>query len=128
MLVFLTFVLAVLAAMGMLSIIRWLCNAISFSLKDEDAFFVVHLCGDAAHTEQTVKSCIHLRRERLVRGKLVFVDGGLSPEAQHVARMLLQKQEDALLCAESQLCEILKWERDDIGTGADQRQHRRDCL
>lgn len=118
---FLTFVLAVLAATGLLCIAKWLCAALSDSIEDENVFCVVRLCRDAAHTEQTVKSCLRLQREKSLRGKLLFVDGGLSPEAQNVTELLLRNRGNALLCSENQLYEILKWEREKLGAGTDQR-------
>ena len=118
---FLTFALAVLAATGLLCIAKWLCAALSDSIEDETVFCVVRLSEDAAHTEQTVKSCLRLQREKSLRGKLLFVDGGLSPEAQNVTELLLRNRGNALLCSETQLYEILKWEREELGAGTHQR-------
>ena len=117
----LTIVLAALAAMGLLCIAKWLCAALLDSIEDENVFCVVRLNCDAAQTEQTVKSCLRLQKERSLRGKLLFVDGGLSPEAQNVTERLLRNRENALLCSESQLNELLKWEREDLGARTDRR-------
>ena len=125
---FLSFVLAILAAVGLLSIVRWLCQALAFSLEDHDICHVIRLQGEASQTEQAIKSGLRLRKEQTLKGKLVFVDEGLSPDAQNAAELLLRKQENAILCSKSQLCELLNWEKEDIGTGTDQRQHRRSGL
>ena len=116
---YMTFVLALLAAMGLFSIAFWLWRAAKFPEQEKDFVWVVHLCHDAAHTEQMVKCCLRQRRESAIRGKLVFVDGGLSPEAQNITQLLLRKEEDVFLCSESQLYEILKWEREELGSGTD---------
>lgn len=124
---FLTFVLAVLAAFGLLSILRWLLRALSIRLREEDICHVIYLHGDAPETEQTVKSCLRLREEGM-KGRLIFVDEGLTPEAQTAVELLLRERQNTALCGTSQLDVMIKWERDTLGTGADQRQHRRGCL
>ncbi len=116
---FLTFVLAVLAALGLFSIAQWLLRSISLRLREEDVFHVVRLRSDASKVEQTVKSCLRLQENQDLPGRLVFVDAGLTPEAQIAAELLLREGENAVLCGESQLCEMIKWEREDLGAGTD---------
>lgn len=109
---FLTFLLAMLSAFGFLCVLNLLYDAITFHLKQEDLFHVVRISGEEPEVEQTVRSCIRYQDSGRLRGRIVFVDEGLTPDAQTATELLLRGREDAVLCGESELSEILCWERD----------------
>lgn len=114
-----TVVIAALAACGVFLIAWLLADALRFPLPERDACYVVHLHGSTAQTEQTIKSCLRLRECGGLRGKLIFVDGGLDTESQMAAELLLRRKPAAVLCAPSQITEMIHWENDEIGAGAD---------
>ena len=119
MYVFLTFVLAVLASFGFLSVVKLLFDAASYHARPEDMFLVVHLYGEEAEVEQTVRSCLRDQDDRSSCGKIIFIDKGMTPDAQAATELLLRRREDALLCGERELPQILNWERETLGAGTD---------
>lgn len=113
---FWTFLLAILAAMGLLAVVQALFKALSVPVRDSDICHVVRLAGDSPKAEQTVKSCLRLRQDGMW-GRLIFVDAGLSAEAQIAVELLLRGQLNAVLCAQEQLEQYIQWERESIGAG-----------
>ena len=114
----LTFIIAALAACGLILILQALCRCLTFPFKDTELYHVVSLSGDAQLTEQKVKACLKRQRGGSMRGKLIFVDMGLSPEGQLAALLLLERESFALLCGPTQIQEYIGWEKENIGTGA----------
>ncbi len=114
---FWTFLLALLAALGLVSLSYWFLQALSYRLREEDIYHVVRLYGDAAETEQKVKSCLRLNEDRSLVGRWIFLDEGLSPEGQIAAQLLLRDREDGVLCSPEQMNEMINWEREKSGAG-----------
>ncbi len=125
---FWTFLLALLAALGLVSLSYWFLQALSYRMGEEDICHVVRLFGDAAETEQRIKSCLRRKEDRSLVGRLIFLDEGLLPEGQIAAQLLLREREDAVLCSPEQIYEMIDWEREDSGAGTHQRQHCRSGL
>lgn len=80
---------------------------------------LVYLQGDAADTEQLIRASFRRQRDGIYTGKLIFIDGGLEPEAQVTAQLLLTAEDAAVLCAPSQASEYVMWEIENFGTGTD---------
>lgn len=80
---------------------------------------VICLQGGSAQTEQQIKACLRRQRDRLMPGKLIFVDQGLDPEGQMTAQLLLINEPEALLCAPGQAVEYVIWEIENFGAGTD---------
>lgn len=80
---------------------------------------VISLSGDAAETEQQIRSALRNQKDAVFSGKLIFVDTGLSPEAQIAAQVLLVREKAALLCSPKQVTEYVTWEIEKFGTGTD---------
>ncbi len=114
----LTIIVTTLAVCGFLLIVLTLFDALLLP-QAEGAFYVVFLQGDAAKVEQTVRAALRLRHRQGLRAWLIFVDDGIDTEAQIAVELLLRRQNNALLCAQSQLAEIIRTENERIGTRAD---------
>lgn len=115
----LTFAVAALAACGVFLVLRAILESFLLPLPHEAVFHVVLLAGSVAQAEHRVKTCLWLRRSGEMSGTLLFVDGGLDADAQLAVHTLLRKERAAVLCAQSQLADYLKWEKETIGAGAD---------
>lgn len=114
----LTVLIAVLAACGIFSILWLLTDALTVPLPEQDAYYIVRLRGDASTAAQTVRSCLRLQKRGL-RGRLIFVDCGLCAEGQTAVELLIRREAQAVLCAPSQVCEMIHWEYDEFGARAD---------
>lgn len=112
----LTIVIGALAALAVLMILMSFLRSLH---PVRSICHVVCLSGDAAHTEQQIRSSLRRQRDGLFNGKLIFVDVGLDPEAQIAAQVLLNREKAALLCAAKQVTEYVAWEIENFGTGTD---------
>lgn len=124
----LTFITAMLAALGLVLIFQWLMDALSYDMPRQDVFHVVYLSGDAAEVQQRIRCALRFRDRRVNGGFLIFVDGGLTAEGQVAAQLLLRREEAVGLCALSQVAEIMKQEKEKFGAGTDKRNHCRSRL
>ncbi len=109
-------ILSVLAGLLALSAVILVLWAVGESLSVStpgDALHIVPLRGGAASVEQRVRACL-----RGLRGRIVFVDKGMEPEAQLCVQLLLEKREGVFLCASEQLTDYLEWETT-LGARAD---------
>ncbi len=116
MLVFLTFLIALLAACGVLFLLHALYRACLLPLP-QGMIHIVPLCGDAAKVERTVRSARCLCSES--SGMLLFVDEGIDAQAQEAVALLLRNDENAALCAREQAEQYIRTGKLGIGTGTD---------
>ena len=100
----LTILLAAFAVCGVILVLWASVEAFLWPLP-QDLCHVVPLSGDAAAVEQSVRACL-----RTLRGRIVFVDVEMDPEAQIVAEHLLRRKPAATLCSVEQVSEFLRWE------------------
>lgn len=113
----LTILIAVLAGCGLLMILWAIAEALLTPIP-RDSLHIVNLRGRTAEVQQRMRTCLWLR-ERGMRGRLLFVDRGMEPEAQIAAQMILHEHSDAALCHPAQICEYIETENEKLGTGAD---------
>lgn len=114
----LTIIVTTLAACGVLLILWTVVDALRRPSTDEAAYYVITLHGDAGKVEQSIRSALALRQRQGLQAMLVFVDNGIDPEGQIAANLLLCSRNDTILCAKSQLPEIIGTENEGIGAGA----------
>lgn len=107
----LTLILCAFAACGVLLVGRTLLDSIFLPVSCVQTVLAVRLCGSAAAVEQTVRACLRLRSRRPELGSLLFVDEGMDPEGQRIARLALRGQENAFLCGRAQIEEFIRWEK-----------------
>lgn len=115
----LTIIVTTLAACGVLLILWTAVDALRRPYFDETAYYVIMLHGDGGKVERSIRSAFALRERQGLQAMLVFVDNGIEPEGQIAANLLLCNQNDAILCAKSQLPEIIGTENKGIGAGTD---------
>lgn len=115
----LTLIICALAACGVLLIACSLADALRLPVAREDSFFVLRLEGEPARVQQSVRACLRLRERHGLGGTLIFVDGGLDAEGQMAAQLALKRQTGAYLCDQSQISELIRWEKETVGAGAD---------
>ena len=108
----LTILLAGLAVCGVFLVLWALVQTIVHPLP-LGVYHVVPLSGSAASVEQTMRLCL-----RTLRGRIVFVDVAMEPEAQIIAACLLRNESAAVVCAPAQVSEYLRWENT-LGARAD---------
>lgn len=113
----LTILIAVLAGCGLLMILWAIAEAFLMPIP-RDCVHIISLCGRSAEVQQRIRSCLWLR-ERGMRGRLLFVDRGMEPEAQIAAQMILREHPDAAVCHPSQIPEYIETENEELGTGTD---------
>lgn len=107
----LTLIICAFAACGVLLVGRAALDALRMPVRREDAVFVVCLRGNAAQVEQTVRACLRLRQRRPEFETLLFIDRGIDPEGQRVARLALRNETNAALCSAQQIPEFISWEK-----------------
>lgn len=115
----LTILIAALAVCGVLLILRTVLEAVIFPVPRENSILIVPLSGNAAQCQQTIRGCLRLRSRRGIGERLILVDQGLDPEAQIAAGILLRREDDVVLCAASQVPEMIRWENEELGAGTD---------
>lgn len=114
----LTIVIAALAVCGVFFVAWALAEAWMLPMPC-DACHIFFLHGDDAQVEQQLRSSLWLRQRRGLRGRILFVDCGISPEAQMTAQLFLRQDDTIHLCAYAQMTDYIRWENHSIGTGAD---------
>ncbi|MBQ3356756.1 MAG: hypothetical protein IJG45_06550 [Oscillospiraceae bacterium] len=112
-------ILAAFAACGLLMVLRALLEAVLLPFPGNDAVHVYYLRGGSAEAEHAIRACLHLRERRGMRGMLIFADGGLTPEAQETAELLLRREPDTALCSKAQVFDYIRQENDEVGAGTD---------
>ena len=86
-------------------------------LPEKDTYLLVYLRGDAAQAQQCIRACCWLRERRGVRGRVLFVDAGLTPEARQAAEQMIGADPSLALCGGGEEYTILEnWKR---GAGTD---------
>lgn len=101
-----------LALCGVVLVLWAVGEALSVSAPG-DALHIIPLRGGTAAVEQKVRSCLSC-----LRGRIVFVDLGMEPEAQSCVQLLLEKREGVFLADAEQLTDYLEWETT-LGARAD---------
>lgn len=114
----LTILIAALAVCGVF-LIAWSITEAYFSAVPNDSCHIFYLRGDSAAVEQQVRSCRWLCERRGMLGKVIFVDCGISPEAQITVQLMLKNDDTVILCAPSQIADYIGQENDNGGAGAD---------
>lgn len=107
-LVFLTILIAALAACGLFLIIWTLMDALSYPIPRKNTVFIVRLEGDALKVQQTIGACFRLREHRGYGETLIFTDGGIDTEAQLAAELMLRDHPEAVLCAPNQAADFIR--------------------
>lgn len=115
----LSILIAAFAVCGVFLILWTILEAVIFPIPRKDTVLIVPVAGDASRTQQTIRGCLRLRNHRGVGERLIFVDQGLDQEAQIAAQMLLRREPYAVLCAASQVPEMIRWENEELGAGTD---------
>ena len=114
----LTILVAALAACGGILLFRELAEAF-FEPLPGDACHIFYLSGDDGLVEQQLRSCLRKQEQGKLPGRLIFVDCGLSAEAQITAQLMLQKRDCGVLCAPCQVTDYIEREKEIIGAGTD---------
>ena len=112
----LTILVAGLAVLGGILLFRAAAEAL-FETLPEKSFHIFYLQGEEGRVEQNIRSCLKMQERGKLPGKLIFVDDGLSPEAQITARIMLQDAQQSVLCAPSQIQDYIGREKEIIGAG-----------
>lgn len=97
-------ILALLAAIGLASVIWTLVRAVLFQPAARKGV-VVLICarGDGEELEQQVRELTVLRRERGVVGEIFLVDCGLSEEGRKLCRLLARGDRRVTLCQSGEI-------------------------
>ena len=112
-----TILIAALAACGVFLIAWTVFEALLMPLPEKDTYLLVYLSGDAAQAQQCIRACCWLRERRGVRGRVLFVDAGLTPEARQAAEQMIGADPSLALCGGGEEYTILEnWKR---GAGTD---------
>lgn len=119
----LTILIAALAVCGVF-LIAWCVIEALFCTFPKNSCHIFYLQGDARLVEQEIRSALWVCEKRGMLGKLLFVDCGISPQAQETAQLILKDHTAAVLCAPSQISGYLGWENGTSGAGTDQRHDR----
>lgn len=105
---FLTILIAALAACGLFLIVWTVMDAMTYPIPRKNTVFIVRLEGNASKVEQTIRACFRLREHRGYGEMLVFTDGGIDTEAQLAAELLLRNHPEAVLCAVNQAADYIR--------------------
>lgn len=116
---FLTILIAALAACGLFLIFWTLTDAISYPIPRKNTVFVVRLEGNSSQVQQIIRACLRLREHRGYGELLIFTDGGIDTEAQLAAELMLRKHPEAVLCSQRQAADYIRWEKETVGAGTD---------
>ena len=97
-------ILALLAAIGLASVIWTLVRAVLFRPPARQGI-VVLICarGNGEELEQQVRELTILRRERGVVGEIFLVDCGLSEEGRQICRLLARGDRRVTLCKSGEI-------------------------
>ncbi len=113
-----TILIAALAVCGIF-LVAWSITEAFLVCMPQTAVHVFYLSGSDAEVEQQIRSCLWMKQRHGLPGRMLFVDCGISPQAQITAQLLLKNEDTVQLCAPSQVAEYIRWENDTIGSGAD---------
>lgn len=114
----LTVLIGALAVCGAF-LIAWALIEALFMHTPKDSCHIFYLRGNDAQVEQQVRSCRWLRERRGLRGQLILVDCGISPEAQITVQLMLRNDDTIKLCTFAQLADFIRLENETIGAGTD---------
>ena len=114
----LTILVAGLAVFGGI-LLFWLTADALFNFVPGNACHIFYLSGEDGLIEQQLRTCLRMQERGKLRGRLIFVDCGLSPDAQMTVQLFLQGENRGVLCAPSQITDYLEWEKEVIGAGTD---------
>ncbi|MBE6927747.1 MAG: hypothetical protein E7467_04570 [Ruminococcaceae bacterium] len=109
----LTILIASLCACGLFMILWAIVEAVLLRLPNETVC-ICYLHGTDAEVEQKMRACLCLRRQGV---RLLFVDCGLSAEAQVTAQLMIGRDESMHLCSPLQIYDYIRWENGCLGAG-----------
>lgn len=112
----LTILVAGLAVFGGIFLL-WTAGEAFFSAFPKKSCHVFYLSGEDGQIEQQLRTCLRLQEHGKLRGQLIFVDCGLSAEAQITAQLMLEKNNRGVLCSPSQMTDYIGRETEIIGAG-----------
>ena len=104
-----TILISALAVCGIFLVAWALTEAFVMKLPS-DSVHIFYLRGTDAEIEQKLRACLWMRRRHGLRGKLVFVDCGLSVQSQITAQLMLDCDEGVHICSYEQLEEYIRGE------------------
>ncbi len=104
-----TILIAALAVCGIFLVAWSLTEAFVMKLPS-DSVHIFYLHGTDAEVEQKLRACLWMRTRHGLRGKILFVDKGLSPQAQITAQLMLGDDEAVRICSQEQLAEYIRKE------------------
>ena len=104
-----TILIAALAACGIFLVAWSLTEAFVMKLPS-DSVHVFYLHGSEIEVEQTMRACLWMRSRHGLRGKVFFVDSGISPQAQITAQLMLGNDESVKICSQEQLMQYIRKE------------------
>jgi hypothetical protein len=102
-----TILISALAVCGIFLVAWALTEAYVMKLPPESVH-IFYLRGSDAEIEQKLRACLWMRSRHGLRGKMIFVDCGLSVHSQITAQLMLD--EGCILCSEEQLFEYIREE------------------
>ena len=97
-------ILALLASIGLSSILWWLIRALFFRPRTlPGALIVICAKGDGAELEQEIRALRLLMRERGAAGRILLTDCGLTEEGKTICRLLARDDRSITLCTVDEL-------------------------
>ena len=104
-----TILISALAVCGIFLVAWSLTEAYVMKLPS-DSVHIFYLHGTDAEVEQKLRACLWMRTRHGLRGKVIFVDGGMSPQAQITAQLMLADDEAIHICSDEQLLQYIREE------------------
>ncbi|MBE6985530.1 MAG: hypothetical protein E7434_08010 [Ruminococcaceae bacterium] len=112
----LTILIAGLAVCGIFLVAWSLTEAFVIKIP-LDSVHIFYLHGSDADVEQQMRSCLWMKNRHGLRGRLLFVDCGISPQAQITAQLMLKADDNIHICAKEQVAQYIKGECETLGAG-----------
>ncbi len=104
-----TILISALAVCGIF-LIAWSVTEAYVMKLPNDSVHIFYLHGTDGEIEQKLRACLWMRTRHGLRGKVIFVDCGMSPQAQITAQLLLADEEAIHICSNEQLIDYIRGE------------------
>ncbi len=104
-----TILIAALAVCGIF-LVTWSVTEAFVMKLPSDSVHIFFLHGTDAEVEQKLRACLWMRNRHGLRGKILFVDKGLSPQAQITAQLMIDDDQSIKICSQEQLAEYIREE------------------
>ncbi len=104
-----TILIAALAVCGIF-LVAWSVTEAFVMKLPSDSVHIFFLHGTDAEVEQKLRACLWMRNRHGLRGKVLFVDKGLSPQAQITAQLMIDDDQSIKICSQEQLAEYIREE------------------